>query len=285
MHTALQLHHGKPQRQSVEATDSCPGITSRLFVTDRKTKIQFLIDTGSDLCVLPRRFLRQFKPPSDYRLTAANGTAIETYGTMTMHLNLGLRRDFVWRFIIANVDKPIIGADFMAHYGLLVDCKNKCLVDTITTLVTPGTITNCAQVSIKAISGKTEFHCLLSRYPELTTPSGTHRQIKHSTVHYINTTPGPPVFCKPRRLAPDRLKIAKDEIEDMIREGTARPSDSPWASALHLAPKQNGWRPCGDYRALNARTIPDRYPIKHIEDYSHRLAGCKIFSKIDLKRA
>ncbi|GBP08506.1 hypothetical protein EVAR_77186_1 [Eumeta japonica] len=72
----------------------------------------------------------------------------------------------------------------------------------------------------------------------------------------------------------------------MLKNGTARPSESCWSSPLHLAPKkESGWRPCGDYRTLNARTIPDRYPIRHIQDFSHNITGSKVFSTIDLVKA
>ena len=72
----------------------------------------------------------------------------------------------------------------------------------------------------------------------------------------------------------------------MLRNGTARCSDRPWASPLHLVPKkEDGWRPCGDYRALNARTIPDQYPVWHIADFVHQFSGRKIFSTIDLVKA
>ena len=52
-----------------------------------------------------------------------------------------------------------------------------------------------------------------------------------------------------------------------------------------MASKDNGVRPCGYYRALNARTIPDRYPVPHIKDFARTLHGRTVFPKIDLVRA
>ncbi|XP_033363143.1 uncharacterized protein LOC117241296 [Bombus vosnesenskii] len=88
--------------------------------------------------------------------------------------------------------------------------------------------------------------------------------------HHIETTLDPPVYKIPRRLAPDRLKQVKAEFELMIEQGVVRPSKSPWASPLHVVPKRYGnLLPCGDYRALNARMIPDRWCTPpHIEDFA-----------------
>ena len=65
--------------------------------------------------------------------------------------------------------------------------------------------------------------------------------------------------------------------------GIIHRSDSQWALPLHIVPKQNrGWRPCGDYRRLNDKTLPDRYPVPHIQDFSAHLAGNHVFSKVNL---
>ncbi|GFX70141.1 hypothetical protein TNCV_4615791 [Trichonephila clavipes] len=155
----------------------------RLFVKDRTTNLHFLVDSGADCSIIPAT--SKNKQPSDYKLFAANGTEIPTYGIKVLNIDLGLRREFLFPFIIAKVSKGILGADFLNKFNLLIDIRNKQLIDGITNLhVTDGSV-----------------------------------------------------------------------------------------------------RPCGDYRRLNAQTIPDRYPIPRIEDFHHILKGKRIFSKIDLFKA
>ena len=284
MYQALYLHCGKLAGQPTLAASDCPLLPGRLFVTDRNTKASFLVDTGSDLCVYPVSALKERRPKAEYKLFAANGTIISTYVWIHLKLNLGLRRAFSWRFVVADVKRPIIGVDFLCFYNLLVDCSRHRLIDGLTSLFISVPISKFPEniTSVKAISGESQYHQLLREFPEITRPAGRPSRPKHTTVHHIRTTPGPPVTSRPRRLPPDRLKIAQKEFEDMLQSGVARTSESPWSHPLHLVPKKdNGWRPCGDYRALNSRTIPDRYPIQHTQEFPHLLRSSTTFSKVD----
>jgi len=286
MHRALQVAAGKHGRQSLVAASNCTDSASRLYVTDRLTKMRFLVDTGADLWVYPRSRLRERQTRSSYELFAANGTTVHTYGCITLRLDFGLRWEFSWCFVVADVTGPIIGSDSLCFYNLLVDMRHRRLIDNITHLTVHGASVGTYGGHMKVLAGSSRYHKLLQDFPDVIRPAGIFREPRHSTVHHIRTTPGPPITSRPRRLAPDCLRIAKSEFEAMLRNCTARHSDSPWASPLHLVPKkEDGWRPCGDYCALNARTIPDQYPVRHIADFAHQLAGRTVFSTIDLVKA
>nr|VZI28486.1 unnamed protein product [Spirometra erinaceieuropaei] len=130
------------------------------------------------------------------------------------------------------------------------------------------------------------YRDLLLQYPNIIKPQFSSGEIQHDVVHHIRTS-GLPVFARPRRLAPPRLQAAKAEFEHMLQLGIIRPSESPWASPLHMVPKakSDDWRPCGDYRTLNNAVISDRYLVPHLQDFARARFGKSVFSKIDLVRA
>jgi hypothetical protein len=175
--------------------------------------------------------------------------------------------------------------DFLSYHGLLVDPRNNRLLDT--TLSSMGYAATANEVSMKIIIGESIYYQFLAEFPDLARPPVFGREkSQHGLVHHMETTPGPPVYNTPRRLASDRLKQVKAEFELMTEQGVMRPSKSPWASILHVVPKKDrNLRPCDNSRALNARTIPDRYTPPHFEDSAHHLHGKRIFSKIDLVRS
>ncbi|GFQ87529.1 retrovirus-related Pol polyprotein from transposon 297 [Trichonephila clavata] len=158
-------------------------VINRLYLSDRTSRSKYLIDTGADVSVIPLTMISKHLPPASLQLFAANGTVISTYGQKLVTLDLGLRRVFKWPFIIAGVSQPIIGADFLRHYGLLVDIRHGCLVDSLTKLHTQGMVQQGNYSGIKAANGNTKFHRLLSEFPSLVEAVSTPRKLRHEAFH------------------------------------------------------------------------------------------------------
>ncbi len=185
-----------------------------LHITDCSNHLTFLVDTGAQISVLPPTHTDRLRKQEGRNLSAVNGTGIATYGTRSLTLDLSLRRTFRWIFVIADVQKPL-GADFLHHFGLLVDLTNGKLVDTNTQLSIMGLLANDfpPTVTIPTSNHMHEYTSLLSKFPALTRVHNYHdNPVKHDVTHHI-TTSGPPVSCRARRLSPEKLTIARKEFK------------------------------------------------------------------------
>ena len=159
-----------------------------------------------------------------------------------------------------------------------------------TSTVLPGPPPLTAQMAEEnGLLNPTELKELLSEYAEtvlrdtLPDDPSKYRPVDDNQ-HVIKLVEGAqPPKQRARRMSPAELKLCDEYVKELLQKGFITPSTSPYGAPVLFIPKASGGhRVVCDWRALNALTIKNRYPLPRIDETLDKLGGAKLFSSLDL---
>ena len=88
----------------------------------------------------------------------------------------------------------------------------------------------------------------------------------HLITHHIDTGQNRPIRQPLRRHPTAYLQAIDDYVEQLLKNDIIEPSAGRWSSNIVVVRRKDGrLRLCVDYRAVNARTYHDSYPLPNIE--------------------
>lgn len=92
-----------------------------------------------------------------------------------------------------------------------------------------------------------------------------------------------PVIYRPYRMSFSERQKVREIVDELLDNDIVQESESNYASPILLVRKKTGeQRLCVDFRALNAKSVKDKYPLPLIEDQISNLSGNKFFITLDL---
>jgi len=154
--------------------------------------------------------------------------------------------------------------------------------------VVPAHLTDLYDRTAKGLneSEKTKLAKLLVDFKDSFSKNEYDLGLTHLAEHVIDTGDAAPIKLPPRRVPQAFTGEDEKALDKLIKQGSVRPSTSPWSSPIQLVRKKDGSvRPCVDYRRLNAVTKKDAYPLPKIQECIDSVAGATTFSTLDVTSA
>ena len=160
-----------------------------VYLQDSLSSRRFLIYSGASVSVFPAP--RSSSSSSGVQLLTADGSSLSCSGSRIIPLGFGNHR-IEWPFQLAPVAVPILGADFLKHYNLLLNVSNQRVFSADSP--TSPSIVLPTSPDFKSALLKTN---LLAEFPDVVSSNGfTASKPCHGVTHHLLTQPGPPVFAK-----------------------------------------------------------------------------------------
>ena len=154
------------------------------YIKCKTTKIQFLIDPGATMSLIPRKcvpkdtILYSYKGPS---LTNVNGKKISVHGVVDLIIDVNLHKKYKVRFLVADIFTPLLGVDFFNKHKIDISTWRQKLLP------------HCA-VNVESKDHSDQLNVLLKKFKEVFN-TGTNKLTSSTVVvhHMIDTTSSRPL--------------------------------------------------------------------------------------------
>jgi hypothetical protein len=226
--------------------------------------VKFRLDTGADATVLPAEtYSRLFQRPlssADKLLCGPNRVQLDVIGRFDAQLQWRDRLRTQTVYVVRDIHQPLLGRDAIDALGMV-----KCL-DAISSSLDPR-----------------------QQYADLFTGLGC---MEGEYTIRLKPDAQPFAVFTPRRVPVNLLLPLKQELEKLQQAGVIKRVDepTPWCAPIVVIPKRTssqkpGQKPsvrlCVDMTRLNDAVLREQYILPVIDQLLARLAGAKVFSKLD----
>ena len=251
---------------SISSTCTCT--TAVLSMDSYTESITFVL---TDLCGVDFIFGKPWLAQHNPRIDWSTNTILEPF-----HLKAAQAPDTP-TLTLLSAEKM---AQFMSHHDVQI------AICTLKEIPEPADKDPLCPPTCMSAGGQKQLHKLLHEFSvAFEPPSGVN--VKTGVTHTIPLKPDskPPVHGL-RRMSPAELEELQKQLTMYLEKGWIRPSTSAFGAPVVFAKKADGTlRFCVDYRALNAITIKNAYPLPRIDDLLDQLRGAQFFTSLDLTSA
>ena len=261
------------------------------------------MDTGSDTSVVSKGMATKMGVADEVRecgCTVRTLTGVKPLtGEVTLELGHLTGRRVSHDVHVADLASTtydiIVGSDIMNLVGCKIAMRKKEWTVDIgkKKFKIKGTVCSGKHALVSAAVRETDEHKVIREIEEaleeVLAREGEELPATGRVLHTMEMLDERPVWVPHRRYPHAQMEIIRTEVRDLLKGGIIRPSRSPYNSPLWVVPKGAGpngeprFRVVVDYRALNLKTKPDKYPLPLLDAMIDKMSGACWFSTLDLK--